>query len=168
MFSTVQDSQPCGYCKKQATQPCSGCHGARGYEKEDAVKTRYCNAECRKADWKSHKDLCKRLEARKALYRAADTMQQVFYLYQKNRWTWNIEKVERVKDTSRQNDNEPIEKCTSLYFHRSRHSSTNFPKPFPDSLFVSDREKESALAYLNCHDSILSMQDMVMSMLEGK
>lgn len=168
MSSAVQTSQPCSHCRKQATQPCHGCHGAPGYEREEPVKTNYCNAACQKADWDSHRELCGRLRARKTLFRAADTIQQIFYLYQKNKWVWNLEKVERVQDSWHQHDNEPIEKCNLLYFYISSQFIGSFPHAFPDFLFIGDREKESALAYMNCHDSILSMHDMVKSMLQGK
>lgn len=55
VFKTEQ-IRKCEYCKKTTkekgeTQRCSGC---------DCV--RYCGLECQKADWKSHKPFCKKLQ----------------------------------------------------------------------------------------------------------
>ena len=52
----MEQTRKCEYCKKTTkekgeTQRCSGC---------DCV--RYCGLECQKADWKSHKPFCKKLQ----------------------------------------------------------------------------------------------------------
>jgi hypothetical protein len=52
----MEQIRKCEYCKKTTkekgeTQRCSGC---------DCV--RYCGLECQKADWKSHKPFCKKLQ----------------------------------------------------------------------------------------------------------
>lgn len=165
----VQHSQLCGHCKKAAiTLSCPHCRGAPGYENEESVKTNYCNAACQKAHWGYHKLLCKEFQARKCLYRAGDTLQQILYLFQKSKWSVKIYDAERVKEQPYQYQDYPVEKCDTLFLYKSRHSGSGSLPPFPDALFLSDREKESALAHLSCHDSILSMHDMVMSILQGK
>lgn len=168
MSSTVQESQPCGHCKKETTRPCPGCHGARGYEQEQPLRTNYCNGACQRADWESHKELCKVLQARKILYRAGDTIQRIFYLYQESKWARNTYKISRDKNTHYQHEDEPIEKCDTLYLYDYPHFGTSYCPPFPNALFLSNREEESALAHLSCHDSIISMHEVVGSMIQCK
>lgn len=166
MSPTVLESQPCGHCKKEATHSCPGCHGARGYEKEQPVKTNYCNVVCQRADWESHKELCTRLQARKILYRAGDTIQKIFYLYQESKWARNTYRTARTENTLYQHEDEAIELCETLYLHEYPPFGTSFTLPFPNGLFPSDREKESALAHLSCHDSLISMHEVVSSMMQ--
>lgn len=168
MSSAVQDSQLlCGHCRKKAGWFCPSCLGAPDYEKDKPAKTSYCNAACHKADLESHRALCKGRRARKNLYRAGDTIKQVFNLYLEITWTRDVYKVERCKDACYQHEDEPIEMCNSLYLLNSPYLPFGFPTPFPAALFHSEQEKESALAHLNCHDCILSMHCIVESMLKG-
>lgn len=169
MVSNVQHSQLCGHCKKEAvTQSCRYCYGAPGYDNEESVKTNYCNAACQKAHWDIHKEACKGFQARKILYRAGDMLQQIFYIYQKRKWAREIHKVKRQKDTLYQYKDYPVENCNTLFIYNPRHSDSSSLTPFPNALFLGDQEKESVLAYLCCHDSILSMHGMVKSVLQGK
>ncbi|MCJ1464852.1 hypothetical protein MMC07_003467 [Pseudocyphellaria aurata] len=112
--------------------------------------------------------LFKDRQERMMLYRAGDVIQKVFNLYQKSKWDLEFYKVERVKDTSYQLDDNPVEKCDALYLYKSpvRPTMMGFLAPFPHTLF-RDREEESALAYLSSHDSIMSMHSMVETILQG-
>lgn len=172
MSPTVPDNQRCGHCKKQASQSfgCNICCGAPGYQEKGPVQTTYCSAACQNIDRKYHDaTLCKWRQTRMMLYRAGAMLQQVFYLYQKSKWIWKICKVERVKEKTYQYHDYPPEKCDSLYLYKSQSPAlTDALPPFPDDLFLSDREKESALAHLSCHDSILAMHGIVESTLQGK
>lgn len=122
-----------------------------------------------KADKGFHEGLSKERQERMMLFRAGDVIQKIFNIYQKSKWDWEFYKVERVKDTSYQLDDSPVEKCDSLYLYKAppRSAMMGFLTPFPNTLF-SNREEESALAYLSCHDSIMSMHKMVESTLQGK
>lgn len=158
MASIVQNGRPCGHCGKEATEPCPSCHGAPGYESEP-MKTNYCNAWCQLADEGNHRISCKELQARKKLYRVGDTIQQVFYLYEKNRWAWNMYNVVKIPDTDDEHENSMI-----LFLG----PWNGYLQPFPEGLLAGQKEKESVLAHLNCHDSIVSMHEMVESVLLGK
>ena len=168
MSSINQGSQLCGHCKTEARWFCPSCVGAPGYEEDEPARTTYCNAACREADWESHKEQCSRRRARKILYRAGDTIKQVFHLFLKHQWWRQIYKVEREKDAVHQYEGEPIERCDTLLLLDSPYVNSRFRRPFPAEMFSNEQEKESALAYLNCHYSILYMHGMVESMLEGK
>ena len=166
MASAVQERKPCGHCKKEATQPCPGCHGARGYENEYPVKTNYCDLVCQRADWERHKELCIGLQARKVLYRAGDTIQKLFYIYQESKWARNTFRTERTENALLQPEHKAIGHCQTLYLHDYPHFGTSSSLPFPNNLFPSDREKAAALAHLSCHDSLISMHEVVGSMMQ--
>ena len=168
MCSTNQDSQPCGNCKKETSFFCTNCLGAQGYENDSPAETGYCDAACQEADWESHNELCERRRARKILYRAGDTIKQVFQLFLKSKWCRDIYDVKMVRNAYFQRGDEPIDRCDTLYLLDSPDLFDGFLKPFPAELFLNEQEKESALAHLNCHSSIVCMQDMVESMLHGK
>lgn len=130
------------------------------------MKTKYCSGACRRADWESHKKLCTTLQIRKVLYRAGYTIQRIFYLYQESKWIRNTYKVERIANALYQHEDEAIEQCDTLFLNNYPHFGTRFSSPFPDALFLSDQEKQSALAHLSCHDSMISMHEVVGSMMQ--
>lgn len=103
-------------------------------DNEQPVKTVYCNSACQKTDWALHKKRCKRLSARKQLYRAGDLVQRIFYVYWEQAYEKLIIKVEKDRD--------------KLYLYEGQYGSKVLV-PFPHHLFAS--EEASCFDILRLH-----------------
>jgi hypothetical protein len=57
-------------------------------------KTYYYNSECQRANWSSHKSVCKLLQIHKVFYRVASTLQKMFYVYREEFFEKTLTKVE--------------------------------------------------------------------------
>ncbi|KAF8860519.1 hypothetical protein BDZ45DRAFT_800687 [Acephala macrosclerotiorum] len=93
---------PCTHCAKPTTNLCS----IRSTEpiiivSEPLTKTSYCPASCQKADWPSRKDLCRRLQTRRQIYRVGAVLQAIFYVYREKVFNKHIVKVEKQGSFSR-------------------------------------------------------------------
>lgn len=54
---------------------------------------------------------------------------------------WKTYGADRVKEQPYQHRDYPVEKCDTLFLYKSRHRGSGILPPFPDALFLSDREK---------------------------
>jgi hypothetical protein len=72
-------SGSCTRCQSPITRRCTGCLGAPVYDDCVPKPTSYCSQVCQKADWDQHKLECRKLQARKALDRAALLLQAIIY-----------------------------------------------------------------------------------------
>jgi hypothetical protein len=72
-------SGSCTRCQRPTTRRCTGCLEAPVYDECVPKPTFYCSQVCQKADWDQHKLECRKLQARKALNRAALHLQAIIY-----------------------------------------------------------------------------------------
>jgi hypothetical protein len=85
----------CAQCNQPANQVCKGCADTPDIDKKATIgKTYYCNSDCQRLNWSTHKSTCKRLQNRKALYRAGAILQEIFYVYREKLFDRPVDRIE--------------------------------------------------------------------------
>ena len=131
---------------------CGACSRSLNAEGAEAKPTRYCSPNCQKKNWSSHKISCKESQARKVLYRAADTAQALFYVWREIVFDILIAKVEK--------------KGKELVLYEGVYGASDCFVPFPDSLIPDENDKKAVLAYLACGDAY-GYLDVVLKLMLG-
>ncbi|KAL9028106.1 MAG: hypothetical protein Q9196_003479 [Gyalolechia fulgens] len=126
----------CIRCCQPATKSCAACVNAPADEYGSHESSWYCGVDCQKGDWHRHKSLCNASVLRKVLYRAAETAQELFYIYREIVFDKLIVKVAR--------------KEKEIIVHEGLYEECFIP--FPSSLFPEEKEKKAMLTYLACGD----------------
>ncbi|KAL8942158.1 MAG: hypothetical protein Q9211_001527 [Gyalolechia sp. 1 TL-2023] len=126
----------CIRCCQPATKSCAACVNAPADEYGSHESSWYCGVDCQKGDWHRHKSLCNAPVLRKVLYRAAETAQELFYIYREIVFDKLIVKVAR--------------KEKEIIVHEGLYEECFIP--FPSSLFPEEKEKKAMLTYLACGD----------------
>jgi Fe-S-cluster containining protein len=154
----------CVQCSQPASQVCGGCSNAPDIGDKITEETSYCSTECQSANWPTHETACKRLQTRKALYRAGNTLQEIFYIYREKLFDRPVDRIEVTGTLEERNMK------MRIYETEWPQIVTNydFIQPFPSSMCNSLEEKQALLTYLTCSDAIGSMHDLIEYMLAGK
>lgn len=152
----------CAACHEPAAKHCSGCNDTP----LEAEAIYYCSAACQKSDWAAHKALCKRLQTRKAFYRAGETLQLIFYRYREALFDKLVARFEH--------------KGADLLIHEgvyslalNEHGVLFQPElgmlfPFPAHLLPSTHDKYAVLCHLACEDAAAWMHEVIKKMLKGR
>jgi len=143
----------CAHCSKIAARACTGCK-----DSPNANNTYYCNGACQTAGWKVHRNDCKRLQTRKALYQGGSLLQEVFYIYREKVFDKLVVRVE--------------EKNGEVYTHEGIYnrpvSFVDYFLPFPKDLVPKKEDRQGLLTYLACSDAVGWMHDMIKHVLAGE
>lgn len=145
----------CANCKKPANRACTGCsdipQAAGKYE-----KTYYCHSTCQKAHWRTHKELCNRLQDVKHLYRAGSVLQAIIYELAEGLYTKHIDKIE--------------EKDGKIYLWESMYEEMVFDLdlfvPFPLTV-SSSPHKKAILVQHYCDDALAWMARLLIHYIGG-
>lgn len=148
---------PCAYCQMLALNTCAGCTDTPGFE-----NTFYCSLSCSQADKAQHKKLCKSLNTRRTMYRAGETLQEIFYMYREKLFDMPIVKVEK--------------RAYHLYERLDIHQGVyKFSlkdlgnlQVFPSEMCQSEDDKKSVLVYLASEHFIAWMHEITCYFLRGK
>lgn len=143
----------CANCREPATQLCIGCHQAPDAEGGNVETTWYCSAKCQKADWKYHKYDCRKAQARKSLYRVAETAKLAFFRLVERTFDLHVIAVEEKGDT--------------LYVWEGSKDRSIF-NGFPAEHLSSDHDKQAAMAWMDCGNSAEYVRVLVEAMLQGQ
>ncbi|KAJ8067308.1 hypothetical protein OCU04_004663 [Sclerotinia nivalis] len=145
----------CAQCQAPTQKKCAGCSSQ--LDDETQAFTYYCNQSCQAKYWKSHMSSCKAHQARKRLYRAGDTLQEIFYRYRHAMFDKKIVKIER--------------KNGKLYIHEGEYpdmtSNLDILHDFPEKLVQNKEDKQAILTFLAAFDAIAWMKDATELLLKG-
>lgn len=144
----------CVNCDKPATQSCSACRGSPNSEGGLVGPTWYCSSECQKINRPAHKDICKRREVRKILYRAGSTVEAAFEKYREELFDKSIKAIER--------------NGKNVMLVDGYYNTKDCIFPFSLALFPDEGEKRAVLMYLTCEDAYASMHNTIKMLLKGK
>ena len=152
--ASVHEVHKCSKCSKTASLTCKGCRAMPNAIDGQISSTWYCGPECQKADWIEHKPRCKVSQARQALYRAAVTVRQIFYVYQKRTFTSGPGRIEKIG--------------TMWLIHPKIYTGTSLIVPFPHELFPDAHDQEALLTSQSCNTAVSGMHNVVKSLFAGK
>lgn len=143
----------CASCGSDASTRCAGCIGAPEYKSGDAANTIYCDRECQRAHWNTHKDQCKTLQQRKKLLRAAEILKATLLTYREATYDVELTGV-HYKDGV-------------LLLHQNQRSITTRIKrgPFPNHLVANAQHKEAILAHNSCTTAMALLGRMTRKLL---
>ncbi|KAF2503308.1 hypothetical protein BU16DRAFT_555313 [Lophium mytilinum] len=141
--SPTREPQNCGHCRKEATLRCGRC-----------ASVVYCNADCQKANWMTHKKTC---GTGKILQHAAEIYKMAWLAYREQTLDIDIVKVE--------------ERGNQLLLHLRhagwKHSIGGFFFKFPTTQIHSDEDKEALLTSMMCEDALAHLHEFFARMVQG-
>lgn len=147
-------SSECAHCGNYAALKCSGCKDIPREENDSGHITLYCNIDCQKSDWPSHRRICKHLQAKKLLYRAGDMLQKAWLAYREGSYDRNVIKVDKIGEAL-------------FVYHGNEDVPDGTQFPFPNHLMDDPRDKQAVLCHLTCFESLAYMYNVTKDMLQG-
>ena len=143
----------CAKCRGVATLLCYGCHKTPGSGEGHADSVWFCSTKCQKAEWKFHKYDCRKAQARRCLYRVADTAKLAYFRLVEQAYDLHIVGME--------------DKGNTLYIQEGSkdRSKTN---QFPAQHLNAHQDQQAAMARMNCGSSESYVQVLVEAMLQGQ
>lgn len=144
----------CACCGSDASMRCSGCIGAPEYEDGDGPNTTYCNRDCQREHWNSHKAQCKILQQRKKLLRAAQILKAALLTFREATYDIDLTGVHYESGT--------------LWLHQKQRSISTRSKrgPFPNHLVANVQHKEAVLAHNSCTTAMSLLGRMTRKLLQ--
>lgn len=146
-------TEACTRCQTPTTKRCDGCVGAPAADDSGSQATFYCSQECQKINWPQHKAVCRNLQARKRLARAASLLKGIL-----NRITLHASQLQ-FKSARREG---------SAVYLEERQNPWRGPRllrPFP-ICFEGDRSsREAAMAYKASVGSMMYLYTFIKELL---
>lgn len=91
---TTNEIKHCANCGAEASKRCLGCIDAPEYHDGDATETVYCNPDCQRKNWPTHKPRCLQLKKRIMLSRIGYLMKAAVIAYQSCAFSVNLTAME--------------------------------------------------------------------------
>lgn len=134
---------------------CSGCIGAPEYESGDGPNTAYCDRDCQREHWNSHKAQCKMLQQRKKLLRAAKILKAALLTYREATYDVDLTGVHYKNGV--------------LLLHQNQRSISTRAKrgPFPNHLVANTQHKEAVLAHNSCTTAMALLGRLTRKLLQS-
>ncbi|KAK4501680.1 hypothetical protein PRZ48_007489 [Zasmidium cellare] len=135
----------CSVCDTPAPQPVLICLQC------PETPTYYCDTRCRDRDRIPHQKNCNN-PVRKAIYRAGDLLQSIFYTFREALYDTSVAHVRRNGDV--------------LRIHLNPNPAQVLLHRFPNHLNLSQSDKEQLLSVLSCTDSVAYTCDLSKRLLK--
>ncbi|KAL8836166.1 MAG: hypothetical protein Q9170_003019 [Blastenia crenularia] len=143
----------CINCSKAAKLYCTGCKGCPTSETGPATTaTWYCTADCQKEHRATHKKDCENAQARRTLFRAAETAFRLFIILRRANLTLPVERVEKLG---------AIWALHSL----KKRPGTSILLHFPDDTIPSIQDQEAVLTWQKCLPHLADLHKVLKEML---
>ncbi|KAK0111842.1 hypothetical protein ONS96_001110 [Cadophora gregata f. sp. sojae] len=147
------------FCGKPCDGLCSGCCDTPGQE-----DTYYCSSKCQDTDRPAHRQICKAVNTLRSLYRAAECLQEIYYMYRAKTFDRLVTKIEKTKegghtqlivheDKSRRPTND------LQYLHKLPHDL--FGEDSQDDEDNENKDKRAILTHGVSAQSIVWMHDLI-------
>ena len=143
----------CAHCRGAATLLCYGCHKTPGSEEGHVESVWFCSTKCQKIEWKFHKFDCRKAQARRSLYRVADTAKLAYCRLVERTYDLDIAGME--------------DKGNTLYIHKEPKDRSKFNQ-FPAQDLNSHQDQQAAMARMNCVSSESYVHVLVEALLQGQ
>ena len=151
--SAPSNRQLCSNCQSTAPLRCSRC--LEGLDEEaKPLTTYYCNAECQKANWASHKSVCSARQACKQLFPAGHLTQAAFVEYRRREFDIAIVEVEK--------------RGHDIYLWEREYEEQEILVPFPESLLPDQDDQNAVLVYATCGDALARLHTFIGYCLKGQ
>lgn len=126
------------------------------YQPGDSVGIVYCNRDCQKEHWPSHKGPCRALGQRKKILRTANILKASLLTYREVVYDIDLTKIELQDGV--------------LCLHQNQRTITTQSKrgPFPAHLTANIEHKEAALANNQCTTAMALLGPLTRKLLKGK
>lgn len=148
-------SGTCAHCQRPIKNRCTGCREAPVYEECVSKPTYYCSPVCQKADWAQHKSKCRKLQARKALGRAALLLQAIIYRIRLHASPLRFKSM-RLEGS--------IIYLDGFQFD----GSERLLKPFPICMDGDRSLAEAVLVHMGCMEAMMYLHSFAKELLPGK
>ena len=143
----------CASCRGPATLICYGCHKTPGSRDGHADSIWFCSKECQKAEWKFHKYDCQKAQARRSLYRVADTAKLAYLRLVERNHDVHIVRVD--------------DKDNTLYIQEEPEDQSRINQ-LPAQHLNSHQDQQAAMAGMICGSSENYVRVLVETMLQGQ
>lgn len=157
MGSSIEEADEtinlCANCRKAAKLLCYGCHKTPGSEEGQVESVWFCSKKCQKIEWKFHKFDCRKAQARRSVYRVADTAKLAYFRLVERTYDLHIVEME--------------DQGNALYIQEGP-IDRNKTSQFPTQHLNTRQDQQAAMARMNCDISINYVQVFVETMLQGQ
>ena len=157
MGSSIEEADEtiniCAHCRDPATLLCYGCHKTPGSDEGHIESVWFCSTKCQKAEWKFHKFDCRKAQARRCLYRVADTAKLAYFRLAEQTYDLQIVGMEDQGNT--------------LYIQEGPMDRSKISQ-FPVQHLNTHQDQQAAMARMNCGSSENYVQVLVETMLQGQ
>jgi hypothetical protein len=147
----------CIICQEPATRRCTGCLETRRYHERVLKPTIYCSPTCQQNDWIQHKPTCKKLQARRALGRAALLLQAIIYRIRLHALPFKFDKY-HIGELGMFLDGYDVPPIEELHYL----------KPFPIHLVDNPRAMEAISVFKGCTEAMVYLHSFAKELLTGK
>lgn len=134
----------CSHCFEPASLQCSACK----------IHV-YCDTECQKRNWSTHKFLYKEARLERAVYRATDTFTKVYFAFREKTFDRVITRIEDTPEGLRIWEDDTAVKRSGWF------------ADFPDNLTEDLNVKAAVLFFQVCNEPYGYLKDAIELLFEG-